>query len=319
MVVLLKKETKMRKPFHICMSGGDELICRSEEDYIRLFNCIALAAYETDSVLLADAEMSSHVHLGVRTEDPHVLMSRAWLMYTRYFNSRYKRSGRLGEEEPFVLELDGLYHILAAICYILRNPLHHGVASTPFGYPFSSANAYFRKELGKWVDEMLLPEKSHYRYLPRLSSYPEGYRMSSSGVYLRESVIDVAEVERMFVTPRSFLYCMNRLSSEEWTAEQEKDMSSHPSVTLEVIEGGIGLQSLDKMLLNENGRMNYKAMSDIGLCAIIDKQLLPAIGKTSVYEMTMSEVSDALRHLRQTYHVNESQVRRCLAFTYDRR
>ena len=143
--------------------------------------------------------------------------------------------------------------------------------------------------------------------------------MSSSGVYLRESVIDVAEVERMFVTPRSFLYCMNRLSSEEWTAEQEKDMSSHPSVTLEVIEGGIGLQSLDKMLLNENGRMNYKAMSDIGLCAIIDKQLLPAIGKTSVYEMTMSEVSDALRHLRQTYHVNESQVRRCLAFTYDRR
>ena len=318
MVVLLKKKTKMRKPYHICMSGGDELICRSEEDYFRLFNCIALAAYETDSVLLADAEMSSHVHLCVRTESPDVFMSRAWLMYTRYFNKRYKRHGRLGEEEPFVLELDGLYHILAAICYILRNPLHHGVSSTPFGYPFSSANAYFRKELGKWLDEEPLPKKSYYRCLPRLSSYPEGYRMSGSGVYVRESVIDVAEVERMFVTPRSFLYCMNRLSSEEWTAEQEKDMSSRPSVTLEVIEGGVGLHTLDKMLLNENGRMNYKAMSDIGLCAIIDKQLVPAIGKTSVYEMTAREVSDALRYLRQTCHVNESQARRCLAFSYAR-
>lgn len=73
----------MRKSFHICMSGGDELICRSEEDYARLFNCIALTAYETDSVLLADAEMSSHVHLGVRTENASEMMSRAMMMYTR--------------------------------------------------------------------------------------------------------------------------------------------------------------------------------------------------------------------------------------------
>ena len=86
----------MRKPYHICISGGDELICRSEEDYYRLFNCIALAIHETDSVLLADAEMSTHAHLGVRTDDPMELFSRAWLMYTRYFNSKYGRQGRLG-------------------------------------------------------------------------------------------------------------------------------------------------------------------------------------------------------------------------------
>lgn len=293
------------------MSGGDELICRSEDDYARLFNCIALAAYETDSVLLADAEMSSHVHLGVRTEYPYEFMSRAWLMYTRYFNNKYRRQGRLGEGAPFVLELDGLHHIIAAICYILRNPLHHGLSPTPFGYRFSSANVYFRRELGKWYDEEALPEKSYYRYLPRLSSYPDGYKMSKSGVYMRNTVIDVAEVENMFVTPRSFMYYMNRLSGEEWKAEQEKDRNTHPPVTLEVIEQGIGFQTLDRMLTNENGRSNYKAMSDLKLCSIVDKQLVPATGRVSVYEMTAAEISTTIRYLRQTYQVNESQAHRC--------
>ncbi len=309
----------MRKPYHICMSGGDELICRSEEDYARLFNCVALAAYETDSVLLADAEMSSHMHLGVRTEYPDEFLSRVWLMYTRYFNNKYKRLGRLGEEGPFVLELEGLHHILAALCYILRNPLHHGLSATPFGYPFSSANIYFRNELGKWHLEDLLPEKSWYRHLPRLSFYPSGFKMTKSGVYLRESVMDVAEVENMFVTPRSFMYYMNRLSGEEWRAEQEKDMCTHPPVTLDVIERGITLQSLNRMLANENGRSNYKAMSDISLCSIIDTEILPDSGRKSVYDMTRSQISDAIRYLRHTFSVSETQACRCLAFSYPRR
>lgn len=309
----------MRKPYHICMSGGEELICRSEEDYARLFNCIALAISETDSVLLADAEMSSHVHLCVRTECPHEFMSRAWLMYSRYFNNRYKRSGRLGEGDPFVLELDGVHHILTAISYVLRNPLHHGVSATPFGYQFSSANTYFRKELGKLRNEDLLPEKSYYKYLPRLSSYPPTFKMTRSGVYLRESVIDVAEVENMFVTPRSFMYYMNRLSGEEWRVEQEKDRSKYPPVTLDMIEQGIGFQSLNKMLANESGRSNYKALSDIDLCAIVDTKIVSDFGKESIYAMTRPEVSDALCYLRHTCSVSEAQACRCLALSYARK
>ena len=307
----------MRKPYHICVSGGDELICRSEEDYHRLFNCIALSVHETDSVLLADAEMSSHAHLGVRTEDPLEMASRAWLMYSRYFNRKYGRQGRLGEESPFVLELEGIHHILAAICYILRNPLHHGLSSTPFGYRFSSANVYFRKELGKWLDEDLLQEKSYYKHLPRLSSYPPNYKMTQSGVYLRETVIDVAEVENMFLTPRSYIYYMNRLSGEEWKSEQEKDRNQQPPVTLDLIEKGISLHSVDKMLSNEYGR-SRKSMSDIEICSIIDRQIVPELGRSSVYMLNEHEVSDAIRYLSQTCSISEFQARRCLAASYPR-
>ena len=306
----------MRKNYHLCMSGGDELICRSEEDYHRLFNCIALAAHETDSAILADAEMSSHVHLGLRTECPREMMSRAWLMYTRYFNNRYHRRGRLGEKAPFELELDGMHHILTAICYVLRNPLHHGLSSTPFGYPFSSTNVYFRKELGKLAEEEYLPEKSYYRHLPRLASYPEGYKMNKSGVYVRESVLEVSEVESLFVTPRSFLFYMNRLSGEEWKAEQDKDRNGEPPITLDVVEKGIRLHSLEQMLMNENGRSNYKIMSDIELCNIIDNQIVGKYKRPSVYELTGSELSDSYRYLRQTYKVRDLQARRCLATSY---
>lgn len=301
------------------MSGGDELICRSEEDYHRLFNCIVLAAFETDTAILADAEMSSHVHLGVRAECPYEMMSRAWLMYSRYFNNRYHRRGRLGEKAPFVLELDGMYHILTAICYILRNPLHHGLSSTPFGYPFSSANVYFRKELGKLTDEKLLPERSYYRYLPRLTSYPLEYTMNGSGVYIRDNVLEVAEVESLFVTPRSFLFYMNRLSGEEWKAEQDKDRNGLAPVTLDVVEKGIRLHSLEQMLMNENGRSNFKAMSDMELCKIIDSQIIAKYKKSSIYDLTDSELSDSYHIIRQTYKVNDLQTCRCLAASYKKR
>lgn len=308
----------MRKPYHLCMSGGDELICRSEEDHIRLFNCIAIASYETDSVLLADAEMSTHAHLGLRSERPEAFLARAWNLYTRYFNSRYRRRGHLGEKHPFVLELEGYHHLLAAICYILRNPLHHGVSPTPFGYPYSSANVYFRKELGKDFSEEPIRKKSMYKYLPRLDSYPPEYRMSESGIYLRESVIDVAEVESMFVTPRSFLFNMNRLSGEEWKAEQEKDNNGLDPVTLDVIENGIKLTSIERMLVNEAGKANYRAVSDMELCSRIDNDIVPDLGKESVYDLSPHDVRRIADFLSSTYRISERKVLRCLAASYDR-
>ena len=78
--------------------------------------------------------------------------------------------------------------------------------------------------------------------------------MSDDGLFLRESVIDVVQVENMFATPRTFDYYMNRKSSEEWTAEQEKDRNGASPVTLADIEYGITLNPLNQMLINEGGK-----------------------------------------------------------------
>ena len=122
----------------------------------------------------------------------------------------------------------------------------------------------------------------------------------------------------MFVTPRSFLYYMNRISGEEWKKEQEKDENQQPPVTLDVIEKGINLQSVDRMLINESGRHKYRSLSDIDLCTIVDTEVLPNVGKVSVYELTSSEREAIIRHLCQAYSISEAQARRCLASSYFR-
>lgn len=100
---------------------------RQDRDYIHANNCLCLAAHKTDSSLLAYSIMSNHAHIGVRTEDPHEFMKAYRYPYNRYFNQRYGRKGMLGEKHFFQCEIDGLYHLLAAISYILRNALHHGM------------------------------------------------------------------------------------------------------------------------------------------------------------------------------------------------
>ena len=47
------------------------------------------------------------------------------------------------------MEITGLHHHLAAMTYVLRNALHHGLVPIPYAYPHCSVNAIFRKEMGK--------------------------------------------------------------------------------------------------------------------------------------------------------------------------
>ena len=199
--------------------------------------------------------------------------------YTRYFNSKYLRRGSLFLRPPFIIELEGLYHKLAALSYTLRNPVHHGVTSTPFEYRHSSARALFRDALGRDDCQDFLPEYLCHRYLPDHRSCPSGYKMGKNGLILRENVLDVSDVEHMFVTPRSFLYYMNRLSGEEWQREQEKDLLAGAPITLDVIESGIGYQSMSQMLAFEHGRADYRAMDDLALCEKIDNEILPVGGE----------------------------------------
>ena len=305
-----------RKNYHICLSVGDEVYCRCEDDFIRCFNSLALAVAETDSILLADAEMTNHIHECVRTSTPEMLVSRQRYSYSRYFSNKYGRRGRFGERTPCIVELEGVYHLLTAISYVLRNPLHHGVTSTPFGYPFSSIGVYFKEELhGHYLPETI-PDERAYRYLPYRHSIPEGYHMDKRGMILRETVIDIADVEHNFATPRSFLFYMNRLSNEEWIKEQRKDGNNVSPITLDIIEHRASSHDISQMLINEHGRSNYNVMSDLQLCKFIDTEIVINYGKTSVYALSRNEKNEIANMLYRKYRLPEAQIKRCLAMGY---
>lgn len=299
------------KNYHFCISGGDQVIFRSDKDYVRAFNTLAVVAAEMDVALTADAIMSTHMHVCARTNNLKQFVARFWKSYTRYFNSQYGRNGHLGSE-PFVVEIYGFYHWMTAICYVLRNPVHHGVAPTPFAYRHSSAKAFFCKELGYTMPSDCLPSKSFYKYLPKGVVPPAEYKMDSSGLFLRETVMDVSDVEHRFGTARSYLFYMNRLSGEEWKREQEKDLSGEQIITLELLEQNACRQSLSEMLRHEHGKSNYQAMTDLAVCEMLDKQILPSMGRGSVYELSRREKIEIGRFLQNDHLLPDAQLRRCL-------
>lgn len=313
MGLMEKQINVMKKTYHLCLSAGNEIMFRDLEDYYRGFNCFAIALYKTGSTGLVESFMSTHIHLLVQTDSPKDFMMCFRMLYTAYFNKKYGRSGKLGEKLHFTMEVVGYHHMLAAMSYILRNALHHGVAPIPYAYPHCSANAIFMREMGKRPEENLLPKKSFYKHLGRTAEYPDFYKMSKSGVFLRESVLDIPQVENLFVTPRMFNFYMSRKSSEEWEAEQSKDQNSSLLINIQSIEKGVNTDSVEKLLLFESGKADYRKLSDMDVCTEIDRNILPKYGKRSVYQLSAEEKTQIANHLYNKFHLNVAQIRRCLA------
>ena len=302
----------MKKTYHLCLSAKEEVLFRDLEDYHRGFNCFAVALYKTGSTGLVEAFMATHAHELIQTTDPKEFMFCFRNPYAKYFNNKYGRNGKLGEEMHFTLEVVGHHHTIAAASYVLRNPVHHGVAPLPYAYPHCSANAIFRKELGKFYDEPLLSPRSYSRFVGRSAEYPDSYKMTESGVFTRESVLDIPQMEALYCTARAYNFYMSRKSSEEWEAEQQRDSNGLPPVNLYSIESGVRIHDIARMTFFENGKADYRKISDIELCTELDHLARSRYGRQSVYQLSLKEKQDIAEHLHRARHLSESQIRRCL-------
>lgn len=306
------------KCYHICLSGNEEIMFRTHEDYCRGINCMLIAAYRTKSVILAYAFMSTHIHVCVRTDQPYKLITRYRYAYTRYFNSKYFRKGKLGNISPYIVELDGLYHTIAAISYVLRNPLHHGVCETAFAYPYSSIHSYFKKSMGAMMInpniDNILPRHKQYHYLPSRANLPDTYTMSLTGILNSDKTVDYADVEHLYVSARSFCYYMNRISGESWIQEQQKDQNGKEAISLELIEKGVSSHSINDMLKYEHGRFDCSKLSDMELCTIIDCEYIDRGKGDSVYTIEKGRKENILGQLKTRFRNSTKQLRRCLHF-----
>lgn len=166
--------------------------------------------------------------------------------------------------------------------------------------------------MGKHPETDLLPRSSAYRFLGKRTSLPDGYKMDKSGLILRESVLDIVQVETLYNTPRTFNYYMTRKTGEEWKQEQEKDGNQLEPMTLEVMEKGIDMHSIDRMLTFESGRADYRKISDIELCTEIDSKIVPSYGKASVYHLSDKEKYEIANTLHRTRFSPRDQLKRCL-------
>ena len=159
--------------------------------------------------------------------------------------------------------------------------------------------------------------------------------MDRSGLLLREDIVDVKYVEEVYVSPRNFLYQMNRISDDRWEQEQREEKSGSPVITLDVIEGTDSPEDIKRMKVNELGRVDKRQITDLELCSLIDKRYLPLAGKRSrpphsIYELTRASRNDlanrvwqdikSMQHRRPdkcpSKDISERQLIRCLALRY---
>lgn len=307
----------MNKNYHLCYTSHNEVMYRCEEDMNVAVNCLCSSLCKTDSICYAYSFMSDHHHGGYRTSRPNELIRINRDAYTKYFNYKYHRKGPLGERYFYSQEIEGARHFIAAISYILKNPPHHGVTSTPFEYPFSSANAYFRKELGKSRSENPLTYYQIRHVLSRRAAFEASWKMGTEGVFWPESFVDIAAVETNFSTVQAFLYYMGRKSGEDWTAEQEADGNLTQPFTLENVEKpllSLSETTIGDLLRNEKSRYTTVPISDLDLCKIIDTEYVPRYGKQTVYGLSIQEKTNIANELITHYKAGRVQLHRCLVF-----
>ena len=123
--------------------------------------------------------------------------------------------------------------LLPAVVLLLVLP---GSCRKESGSGHCSANAFFSKQLGKAAPSELMPAPQRYKYLPKGIHLPASYRMDTSGLLLREDILDIAQVEAIYVTPRNYIYQMNKIGDELSMKNQQEESSSSPLITLELIE-----------------------------------------------------------------------------------
>lgn len=310
----------MIKTYHLCYTSHKEVMYRSAQDMDWSFNCLCSAMFKTGSRCLAENDLPNHHHGCYETECPSELIRNKRHAYTGYFNEKYGRKGPLGDPGYFLLEVRGVQHLLAALSYTIKNAAHHGITSTPFEWPYCSANAYFRKELGKlYVPDILLAPEQIERALPRRAAFDPCWKMGVEGVFLRETVIEVPLVENLFATPQAFNYLVTRKSGEDWYKEQEADGNGLPPITLETIETQLlqyapdRKQALVDILRNEQARHATARMTDLQVCDLIDTRFVSKYHAFSVYYLTDNQKNAIASELYRQYRLSMAQIRRCLA------
>ena len=67
--------------------------------------------------------------------------------------------------------------------------------------------------------------------------------------------------------------------------------------------------------LFENGKSDYRKISDIDLCTELNSMVQVRFHKPSVYCLTEQEQNTIANELYRNRHINDAQIRRCLAMS----
>jgi putative transposase len=131
-------------PHHITQRGNNRQVVFRDDDDRRLYlSLLQERALSAGLRVVAYCLMPNHIHLIAIPEHEDSLakaLGRTHLHYTQWFGHRHASSGHLWQNRFYSCPLDEA-HCDQAIVYVERNPVRAQLASRPWQYRWSSAEA----------------------------------------------------------------------------------------------------------------------------------------------------------------------------------
>lgn len=127
--------------YHVTSRGNErKAIYRDNADRERFLEVLGQTVERFAWGCLSYCLMDNHYHLLIRTPQPTLSRGVRDLngIYAQWFNRRHGRDGHLfqGRFRAILVETDE--HLLAAVAYIVRNPLRAGLRTSPRDWRWSS-------------------------------------------------------------------------------------------------------------------------------------------------------------------------------------
>ncbi|MCF0186982.1 MAG: hypothetical protein HUJ98_10905 [Bacteroidaceae bacterium] len=275
----------MKTLYHIS-SEGQNVIFRSEDDFIYFMNKLGIASEALDVRIFAFCIMSTHFHAVIQTDNVAHYTKTLNGLYGRHLALKY---GIGGHKMKFSCNtLQDIEYITSAIEYVLRNPVHHNVATNAFEYPYSSVRVPYPDVFNppkRYLNENLCIEQSikHPNELPYQEKkwifgrfrHNDKWLVKDGKLILPESYVDNSLVKEIYKSFRSYFYGMT----------QNKNSS------------------------NAESNLTAYKISDIKVCRIVDNILMQQGHSLDTLPLS---VENDLRRILYGYGANDAQIDRCL-------
>lgn len=281
------------KNFHHLCSKGNNVLFRDNQDFIYFINKFAIAVTSSKINVLAMTTMSTHFHTIIFDADNNQLnqlILKLKRVYAIYYRNKYG-IGLNNIIEMTYREFSGNMSLETEMLYVLRNPMHHFVMSSPFTYTFSSAYSLYQEELTNknvlenYVSQYRTPKQltnREYRNIFGVESAAEHLKIDTNGMITFDSFINRKLAKSVW---SNFKFFMNGITSNV------KDVSS---------------QVIDQDILD----MKSDTMSDFEVCRIIDDKAT-AFGLKSFHFFNQEQLEVVISILNR-HHIPKSQIERCL-------
>lgn len=223
---------------HVYLRGNRrEDLFYDQTDFRCVWNRMWLAAYYTETKILAAELLTNHLHIILKVpakvdcEPGEIKFMHYFRMsMTHYINRRYEVGGSLGSRSfgrsilADVIDDNG-EDLRDAICYTLRNVKHHNIIEEFRKWTWSTVNFAFGLDTRKsYYVSPNIPQNILKRILPYGKDLPKNWKVTTDYIIIPDdTVFDREFVEELFKSKDNYQSTLDNTTLRELRHDNEDD------------------------------------------------------------------------------------------------